>query len=292
MSLLSTEMSYSNNIVYLMKISNVPFLVNFPSLAMIVGFCAALTGCTSPPTAPAHIIKVEMSDRSLPSVIGWAELEQPDAIHDLCYRYSYGRAAPLDYEKAFKWCSIAAESKISSSQVLLAELYWSGHGVSENKEKAVQLCKEAADNGHEHAQLILSHLYRDGDAVSIDQDLSYKYLRMSADAGYSKAIDEIKQYGAEYESKVVYSSNDERIERNPNEIRIKAEDGSFSKQFYRLGSETHWRIKMRLRPSLENGSPWAPAQSLCVSSEDLVISSVFFSVRQTEILINCSASYD
>lgn len=247
-----------------MKISNAPFLV---TLATIFGFCAALTGCASPPPATAHIVKVNMSDRNLPSVIGWAELEQIDAIHDLCYRYSYGRAAPLDYEQAFKWCSIAAENEISSSQVLLAELYWSGYGVSANKAKAVQLYKAAADNGHEHAQLILSHLYRDGDEVSVDRDLSYKYLRMSADAGYSKAIHEMKRYEPGYESRVESPLNDQTIEKNPNEIRMKADEGSFYQEFYRLTSGTHWKVKMRLHPPLTKGSPWAPLQSLCISSE-------------------------
>jgi len=247
----------------IMKLSKTLFLVN---LTIIIGFCTTLTGCVSSPTAPEQIVRVHMSDRSLQSVIGWAELKQNDAVHDLCYRYRYGHTAPLDYDNAFKWCSIAAESHNSSSQVLLAELYWNGYGTQPNKAKAVELYKTAADQGHEHAQLVMSHLYRDGDGVLVDHDLSIKYLKMSADAGYSKAIAEMKQYQPSYEYKAIPDQEERSREPNSKTIRLQAKEGFFSQEFYRLTPGVRWKIKMRLHP-LKEISSWAPLQSLCISAE-------------------------
>src|SRR3546814_16379622 len=42
-----------------------------------------------------------------------------EAVHDLCYRYIYGKNADQNFQKALQWCSYGAALGIDSSQVPL-----------------------------------------------------------------------------------------------------------------------------------------------------------------------------
>jgi TPR repeat protein len=117
-----------------------------------------------------------------------------DAAHTACYRYIYGEKVPMDYQKAFKWCSIAAENMNPHSLTLLAELHYLGNGVPKDRVKSFPLYKAAADKGHMHAQLMLFFHYVKGDGVEKDHSVALQYLNLSAAQGYEKAITERKSY--------------------------------------------------------------------------------------------------
>lgn len=51
-----------------------------------------------------------------------AAKEDEEPMHDLCYRYKYGRGAVQNYALAREWCTKAADKGVDSSQVLLAEM--------------------------------------------------------------------------------------------------------------------------------------------------------------------------
>ncbi len=72
----------------------------------------------------------DMHEKPLSEVSALAANENLAAMHDLCYRFIYGRHAPLDYAEAFKWCSLAASKGVDSSQVLLGEMYYKGKGAA------------------------------------------------------------------------------------------------------------------------------------------------------------------
>jgi TPR repeat protein len=117
----------------------------------------------------------------------------PKEAHNSCYSYIYGENGfPLNYEKAYKWCSIAADYKIPSAQTLLAELYLDGNGVTKNLVVAANLYKKAASQGHPHAQLmyfIVQYKYRVKESSLTEKEEGLEFLNLSVKQGYKKAVD-------------------------------------------------------------------------------------------------------
>ncbi|WP_406610824.1 tetratricopeptide repeat protein [Agarivorans sp. JK6] len=125
-----------------------------------------------------------------------------NVAHSSCYNYSYGeRDFEKDYDKAFKWCTIAAEFNEPSSVTLLAELYLMGNGTSKDLAKAHELYLKAAKQDHLHAQLmvfLISNLYMYEATTHEEKVEGVMYLEKARDRGYRKAIDVYNQaYGKE-----------------------------------------------------------------------------------------------
>lgn len=113
----------------------------------------------------------------------------PEAIHALCYRYSYGYdGAAKDYDKAFDWCQKSAMNVNSSSITLLAELFYMGRGTEQNYEAAFQLYNVAAELGHNHAQLMLYIMHYQGKGTKKDKGLANYWLTKSAHNGNKQAL--------------------------------------------------------------------------------------------------------
>jgi hypothetical protein len=235
---------------------------------LIIGAIASLAGCTTPLSAERKpILEVKMADRSLSNVIVWANLDDPDAVHDLCYRYTYGVGASLNYDEAYKWCSKGAESGTSSSQVLLAELYSDGHGVAANKESAFHWYQVAADDGHKHAMFVISNLYRDGNGVAQDKALSLKYLKMAAETGYRKAVEELKRVDSGFNPAVVNSDSEAAVAGLlPKDVTMEVAEGKYEERFYRFEPDVLWKMELFLE-KLKSDTKWAPMQATCISSE-------------------------
>ncbi len=140
-------------------------------------------------------------DQPIAQVESYGVKRNYEAAHAACYRYIYGQGAPLDYDKAFKWCSIAAEDMGASSLTLLAELYYLGNGVPQDKSKSFSLYKQAADMGHMHAQLMVFFHYVSGWGIEQNSRMALHYLNKSVSQGYEKAIIEKENYLAWLEKK-------------------------------------------------------------------------------------------
>ena len=138
----------------------------------------------------------DIHDQSLSTATRLAKTGDPEAVHDLCYRFTYGRGAPLDYKSALKWCKEGAALGVDSSQVLLAEMYYNGQGTPVNYAEALSWYQAAAAQGHEHALLMLYNMYNDGSGVPRNRELALSYLQQAADAGYQRAIDEMAKQQA------------------------------------------------------------------------------------------------
>jgi uncharacterized protein len=73
-----------------------------------------------------------------------------------------------DYDKAFKWTSIAVENGHKDAIFDLANLYDEGHGVKQDKKKAFSLYLQSAEQGMDFAQLEVAMAYQLGKNVDMD----------------------------------------------------------------------------------------------------------------------------
>ena len=119
------------------------------------------------------------------------------SIHELCYRYKYGKQAKRDYTEAMHWCTLAAERGGDSSQVLLAEMYYNGQGVDKDPAKALHWYLMAADQDHPHALLMLYFMYDKGVGVEINRERARSFLQAAAALDYKLAIDELARINSE-----------------------------------------------------------------------------------------------
>ena len=125
------------------------------------------------------------------------------ALFYLGVMYEKGYGGPIDYIKAFniynrliKSASLRYlvtqnklyKSLIANTQNNLANLYWRGLGVKENKQKALELYNKAVNNGSIDALLTLGVIYMDGKYVKKDTDKAESLFKTAADhnraAGY------------------------------------------------------------------------------------------------------------
>jgi TPR repeat protein len=138
-------------------------------------------------TATAHSFE-SVRQKSVAEVTELANAGDPAAVHELCYRYIYGKEAPKNYQKSMQWCAYGAALGIDSSQVLLAEMYLFGQGTKENNTEALRWFTRAAVQGHEHAMLMLYHMYQKGLGIPADPERAMSFLQQAVDAGYEPAI--------------------------------------------------------------------------------------------------------
>ena len=73
-----------------------------------------------------------------------------------------------DYDKAFKWTSVAVENGHKDAIFDLANMYKAGHGVKQDKQKAFSLLLISAEQGMDFAQLEVAMAYQLGKNVDID----------------------------------------------------------------------------------------------------------------------------
>lgn len=144
-----------------------------------------LVGCASVPA------DTDVHGLPLSSATKLARAGNREAIHDLCYRFIYGRGAPVDYEQAIKWCKQGAALGVDSSQTLLAEIYYFGHGTPIDYAQALSWYQAAAAQDHPHALLMLYYMYTDGKGTAPNRNLALSYLQQAADDGYQAAIGEL-----------------------------------------------------------------------------------------------------
>jgi len=149
-------------------------------LKLLVTGCF-IAGCTPAPSTDMH-------DAPIDFVVSEANEGNSAAIHNLCYRYKYGKRAKLDYGLARQWCAKGALLGANSSKTLLAEMHYYGEGGPVDFSAARLLYESAASHGHNHARLMLYFLYHKGQGVSVDDSVAMNYLNLAADAGYEKAV--------------------------------------------------------------------------------------------------------
>ena len=91
-----------------------------------------------------------------------ADAEHVGSAFNLGYACYFGKEAgeifEVDYDRSFKYFTIAADAGMDKAQLLLATLYLAGRGCEENKEKAIYYLRLSAKQGNEQAVEILNNI--------------------------------------------------------------------------------------------------------------------------------------
>lgn len=133
------------------------------------------------------------SSRSVGSNVMKTEPGEDRLVHSYCYQYLYGSIAhAVNYGKAFHWCQLGSERKISASQVLLAEMYFLGLHVDQDYLMAHDVYLLAAHQGHAHAQWMLYQMYVRGLGVELTPSIAQEWLTKASSNGHEGAKKQMK----------------------------------------------------------------------------------------------------
>ena len=81
-------------------------------------------------------------------------------------------------EKAFYWCSKAAEQGNAWGQYNVGRCYSEGKGVAQDYEKAFDWYLKATGQGHDGAQFNVGHCYYYGEGVTQDDKKGFDYFKI------------------------------------------------------------------------------------------------------------------
>jgi TPR repeat protein len=98
------------------------------------------------------------------------------------FAYEYIVSKP-DYQEAFIWYSMAAESSHREAIYHLGLLYEKGLGIPQDYQKAIQLYHSAGHLGSDKALHQLGVAYQDGNGVDVDLRKAIEYYTLSANLG-------------------------------------------------------------------------------------------------------------
>lgn len=99
----------------------------------------------------------------------------------------------VDYEKAIKYATEAAELGVAAGHNDLGIFYENGNGVAQDHAKAVEHYQKSADGGNEYAQCNLGLMYLWGKGVDSDRQKAREWFEKSAAQGYQGALDALKE---------------------------------------------------------------------------------------------------
>ncbi|MDO4462273.1 MAG: tetratricopeptide repeat protein [Bacteroidia bacterium] len=106
--------------------------------------------------------------------------------------YSMDKWVHHDYEKAYKWLTLAAKKNDVGAIKELANGYYYGYYGKVDYGKCFKLIQKAADMGDEIAMNNLASLYEEGEGVERNYKLALKWYERAADAGYD-CLEDIKK---------------------------------------------------------------------------------------------------
>jgi len=102
-----------------------------------------------------------------------------DALLKVAQMYYSGKGVSKDYEKACALWRRAAEQGNASAQCSLANMYYKGHGVARDYKKAFEWDSKAAMQGNVDAQCQLGVIYVRGDGVPRNYVYALKWLSIA-----------------------------------------------------------------------------------------------------------------
>jgi len=106
-----------------------------------------------------------------------AEQGDHEAQRSLCSAHVYWKLTAGEHPE--KWCEMAAQVGDPYAKAMLADLYFTGRGVSVDYERAFQLYKDAAVHGLDFAQMVLGAMYVLGRGVDRDPEAGLQWLQRS-----------------------------------------------------------------------------------------------------------------
>ena len=113
-----------------------------------------------------------------------AEEGDVNAQLTLGYMYLYGEeGVEVDYDKAFRYYSMAAAQRDNVAINNLGSLYYSGIGTDKDYQKAATLFNEAAKLGNVEAAVNLGFIYLSGNNVGKNSHAAMELFKKAADKG-------------------------------------------------------------------------------------------------------------
>ena len=109
------------------------------------------------------------------------------AQYNLADMYFTGRGLSKDNEKAFKWLSKSAGYGFAPSQAKLGAMYFNGYGVAKDYKEAVKWFRLAAKQKNIEAQYNMGMMHSHGYGLSQDSKKAVKWYLLAAEQGYSPA---------------------------------------------------------------------------------------------------------
>jgi TPR repeat protein len=150
-------------------------------IVVAIGWLAASHSFAATESAPAG----KYDTRPIKEVITLARGGDVDAVHHLCYAYSYGEiGATKDEDKAFEWCTKSHEAGVPSGTTLLAEIHSLGSTDRRDLQRARALYREAAEAGHDFAMYALGMMLLDDEATFRE---GLNWLHKASQAGIPEA---------------------------------------------------------------------------------------------------------
>jgi TPR repeat protein len=121
-----------------------------------------------------------------------AEHGDANQQYNVGYVYENGLETP-DYEKAFRWYSIAVSSSHKDAIYRLGLLYLNGDGLPQNLTLATEIFKKSMDLGSADACYQLGLMHYPGKATDIDYSKAEQYYIVAANMGHCGAQLELGQ---------------------------------------------------------------------------------------------------
>lgn len=126
----------------------------------------------------------EKKESFLQRITRQAEEGDVNAQLTLGYMYLYGEeGVEIDYDKAFRYYSMAAAQKDNVAVNNLGSLYYSGIGTEKDLLKAATLFDEAAKLGNVEAAVNLAFIYLSGSNVGKNSRAAMELFKQAADSG-------------------------------------------------------------------------------------------------------------
>jgi len=111
-----------------------------------------------------------------------------DSYAALGNMYARGIHFNKDYEEAYKWLKLAADSEHPTAMFELAKFYIEGYGIPKDEKVAISLLKRSSDLGEPSAQFFLGLIYQVGGfGLEINETEALNWFMKSARLGNSEA---------------------------------------------------------------------------------------------------------
>jgi TonB family protein len=155
-------------------------------LVLLVPIPMAVAANTVPTSIPVAQHQVP-SISTIEALTQKAEQADKQAQFELADLYFRGDKLPQDKEKGLYWLEKSAQQNECKAQYLLGMLYYQGYMVPKSTDKAVLWLTKAAEHNQPMAQHFLGQLYYTGQGVTQDYQQAFYWIKRSANNGSQTA---------------------------------------------------------------------------------------------------------
>ncbi|PHR95728.1 MAG: hypothetical protein COA78_29610, partial [Blastopirellula sp.] len=131
-----------------------------------------------------------------------AELGDPNAQHQLGWKYNHGIGVQVDHVEAMKWYRMAVQQDIPVSMCNIGLMYEEGEGVRQDYSEALKWYRKAANYSDSTAQHNIGMMYKNGRGVARNYSEAANWFRKAINgsdvAGTNSARAALRRMGYSY----------------------------------------------------------------------------------------------